>query len=95
MTYIKVWFESLASHGMKLDHAKGRVSAARFQDRGQEEATAGLVFETAGFHAKTIGEVSRSFPCSESGKMHSLHRSPEFETWVEAFHYDRFETTSV
>lgn len=49
--------------------------------------TAGLIIETEKLDKMTITEISRLFPLWESGNMTRFERSPNFETWNDAFFF--------
>ena len=55
----------------------------RFTGRGG--ATAGLVI--ADDDERTVADLSRMFPYSESNKMQRFERSPAYETFDEAFRH--------
>lgn len=52
-----------------------------------DEKTAALIFEYSKVKQMTVSELSRHWPMSEAMKMKKVHRSPQFPTWDEAFHF--------
>ena len=65
----------------------------RFTSR-KHGATAALVFTSDRLaQIKSVGELSRAFPYSESLKMERLEVSPNFPTFDEAFAYEFPEVT--
>lgn len=57
----------------------------RFTSR--EGSTAGLIFRSSEIQNKTVPDLSRFFPYSESRFMRKVQVSPEFDTWAEAFDF--------
>ena len=50
--------------------------------------TAGLIFEASRVKAMSLGDISRAWPYSEALKMERVERSPEYDSWGEAFNHD-------
>lgn len=50
--------------------------------------TARLIIPKKTFETKNIAELSRMFPYSEALKMRRFFRSPEFDTWQDAFYWE-------
>lgn len=51
--------------------------------------TAGLVIEIKKLDKMTMSEISRLFPYSEAPKMFKLRCSPYFDSWNEAFNFNK------
>jgi hypothetical protein len=47
--------------------------------------TAGLIFDSQFYKVNSVSDISRYFPMYEARKMQTIHVSPAFDTWDEAF----------